>query len=1015
MQYIDALTNTFTWVKNLFLYDSEDSARDLKVADLFEPIENGLAVKPPFIDSAESWNSATQGVLGDLFGMYNHTDRLDAYYETFNNQLNTRMLRARESFQQAYSEFLMIKSIQDVGGNSITLKGGLLENVDTNPALYRTYDLMKLNPFEGTYTLKDTGYFSAIRSKAGSLAKFYVEHSTLPIMEEEGKYEYVTDGLKRTHWLGKTWAKSLVRSTAEDLTWAPADHREGFCVMGTMKLERPIVMSEITINPSLESPAIISRISWTPFSISDFLAQTFEGGSGWASSNPSWSLTGSGTTISETEGVDNSGAAKIVVSSNFTQQYLSHTFRVADAYAASIATVTGQSGSGQLTDTRLEVAYRVKGTGTPIQGRVEWLNSSGTVIATEIQRSYSSGIYTTYSFSAYRPDNAVSGRISIGFIEEIDRGATLYVDYVQAWMGEKIWNPDYTIFKETTLTLPFRVMATRVSVVMSQKNPIRELEKEEFLRYSVGFREVDLLYREYVPRGAIVSKTFKTRKEIRKFWLTAELANSNKNGLSFIVYPYADDRSYQVNVAPHIIYSKGLDTDLTTELGETFEVYTTEEWENDYVTSDNSVNLVILDPIQKTDIFDGTDREGKVQLTAPMHFRRYPFNTVIDFLDNYGYDPLYDPNAQTVFGVASGASGVLEDLLLGEISATEVLASSLISIAGYRPISVTIDTDRYTANPDLSGIPRAKYVKTRTLEALATTSVVRETTSTDSQPIGYSEWLSKTTLQDLVSFGFLKSLVTRTGWPFDRSNLPFRLPAGNNMQTTIQQCIGVDPRAANETKLKSWYDQLYANGQLSSAISQTTTVTETNSSQDAFKTKFAPIISGPNGTALKVYQSDQSTLIPPSQYTVNTNSGTIILNTPATGIYATYSYVIDPKNKAESEDFETADNPEFSGYLTRNMTDYETGVIPTLRAFQPDPIRNDYYPVIEYYVTPDSQIVFSRDFFKYGDQPATIKVKYESLNIQPKFSVYGVRVTSPTQSPSLKSITFNFKETGATL
>lgn len=1016
MQYIDALTNTFNWVKNLFLYESESTARDLQVSDLFDPIESNLSVKPPFIDSAESWNSATRGALGDLHGMYRHTDRLDSYYETFNNQLNSRMLRAREAFQQAYSEFLMIKSIQDIGGTSITLKGGLLDNIDTNPLLYKTYDLMNLNPFEGTFSLKDTGFFSAIRSKSGSLARFEVEHSTLPIMEEDGEYGYVTDGLKRTHWFAKTWTPSMVVNTSPDLTWIPSDHREGFCVMGTLKLDRPIVMSEININPSLESPAIISRISWTPFGLTDFASQEFEGGTGWAASNPNWTLVGSGATIQEDEGVDGEGAAKLVSSTAFAKQYVSYVFRATEAYATSTSTVTGQGGSGELINNRLEVAFRIKGTGSKSLGQVEWLDSSGNVISTDFYRAYTSGIYTTYSFSSYRPDSAVSGRISIGFLEELDRASTMYIDSIQAWMGEKVWDPDYTIFKETTLTLPTRVRATRVSVVMSQKNPTRELGERELLRYSLGYREIDLLYREYVPRGAVISKTFKTTKEIRKFWLTSELANTNKNGLSYIVYPYSNDLSYQVNVSPHYIYSKGLDTQLTTELGETFEVYTTEEWENGFVTSDNSVNLVILDPIQKADAFEGTDREGEIQLTTPIHFRRHPYEQIRNFLDSYGVNEIYDPNVQTVFGIASGASAVLEDVLLGDTPINTVLASSLTSRSGYRPISITVSTDRWTANPDISGKPIGKYVKTQTLEELATTSVVRETVSTNYEPIGYSEWLSKTTLSDLVSYGFLKSLVTRTGWPFDRSNLPFRLPAGNNMETTIQQCIAVDQRAVNESRLKSWYDQLYANNQLPSALSQKTTTTETNSSQGAYKTKFFPIISGPNGTALKVYESDQTTLINPSQYSINTLSGTIVFNSTVSGsIYATYSYVSDPKNKSEAEYFETLPNPEYSGYLTRNMTDYESGIIPTLRPFQPDQTRADYYPVLEYYVTPDSKIIFSREFFKFGDQPARIRVEYETLNIQPKFAVYGVRVTSPTQSPRIKSISFNFKEAGATI
>lgn len=1023
MQYIDALTNTFNWVKNLFLYEGQDPQQKIKVSDLFEPISSNLSVLPPRIDSAESWNSATQGMISDLYGMYSHTDRLDSYYETFNLQLASRLSKAKRSFQQSYSEFLTIKSIQDLGGTSVTLKGGLLDNIDTEPSLYKTYDIMNLLPAEGVFKLKDTGVFSAIRSKGGSLASFMVEHTTLSIMEEEGDYHNVTDGLTRTYWMGKSWSNSHIINNHPGITWTPSNHKEGLAIMGTLKLERPIVLSELTLYPALETPAIISRISWTPFNMLDFISQNFNSGSGWATSDPTWSITGSSVTFSASEGIDGGNAVKFTTQTNFRQQYITKIFRVSDAFAASTVNVTGEVGSGDLDDHRLEIAYNIKGTGIPGQALVEWLDTTGNVISQDIFRSYSSEIYTTYSFSSYRPENAVSGRVSLGVIEEPYDSGEIFMDFIQGWMGEKIWDPGYTIFKDTTLTLPSRVMATRVSVVVNQKNPIREVRDQDSLRYSIGFREIDVLYREYIPRGAVVSKTFKPRKEIRKFWLNTELENSSTNGLSFIVYPYSDDLSYQVQAAPYVVFSKGLDTNTTVSAGETFEIYTTEEWENNFITSNSSTNLVILDPITKHDIFDGTTRDAKVLLTSPIHFRRHPFKIVTDFLESYGLEQDYDPNVQTVYGISSGATGVLDDLLLGNTSALSVLASSLTTIPGYIPIKVTVETDRFKAYPDLSGKPGDQIVRTQTLELLQPTIVSTETTSTNKDPIGFDEWISRTTLADLLAYGLLKPANPRLGgpWPFSLIGVPFKLPgtssiaAGDAMQTTIQACINIAPRFAEMAQIRSWYNRLYADNKLPASSSTTITTTETNDSQDAYKTKFAPIITGPDGTAFILYENDQTTVISPSSYSINARTGVVILNTPATGIYATYSYVVDPKNKASTESLDDLSNPEYSGFITRNMTNYTTGETPELRTFQPDKTRSDYYPVIEYYVNPNSEVILSREFFKFGDQPAKITVDYESLNIQPKFGVYAVRITSPTQSPIIKSLSFQFKEAGATI
>jgi hypothetical protein len=66
-------------------------------------------------------------------------------------------------------------------------------------------------------------------------------------------------------------------------------------------------------------------------------------------------------------------------------------------------------------------------------------------------------------------------------------------------------------------------------------------------------------------------------------------------------------------------------------------------------------------------------------------------------------------------------------------------------------------------------------------------------------------------------------------------------------------------------------------------------------------------------------------------------------------------------------------------------------------------------------VSPNSELVFSREFFKYGDVPVIIEVEYESLNLTPRFAVYAVRDTSPTKTPMVKSMGFGYRSAGASL
>lgn len=159
---------------------------------------------------------------------------------------------------------------------------------------------------------------------------------------------------------------------------------------------------------------------------------------------------------------------------------------------------------------------------------------------------------------------------------------------------------------------------------------------------------------------------------------------------------------------------------------------------------------------------------------------------------------------------------------------------------------------------------------------------------------------------------------------------------------------------------------------------------------------------------------------------VNAEMGVIRVMTPPPSGYphvvADYKYVVvNPQEGRFSEVFgyvsaasgnlqDEAVAPARGTIITRNMTDYVSRKTPVLTPPNLDRLSEDYYPVIEYYVTTDGEVVFARDFFKYGDIPAKIKVEYETLDVLPRLLVSVTRSGSPHATPSLSWVAMRVRE-----
>lgn len=1062
LSYTDSLIKGFDWAKNAYQF-SIGLSSDIKVPTdaqaLAKPIAPKIKTSNSGIWTALDWNNSTVNQLSNLAAIYHVTDQLQSYHVSVRTTLNTRINENKKRIDDLQRKLKSVKTVaKGTSLTSVTIRGGNPDMIETDPKFYTQFGRMAQDPGEDIFRLADTGIFSSIRTKGGSLATIVLERSTLPIMEEVGSLADISDGSKTTYWAGFTYSPAPVRVSNKEIPWLNEDYQDGQAAMFTYLLEKPVIFGEVFIDPLASEHQDLVSVHWTPYEFMNAYADAYfaSGAVDWTFSTDTGLVTGLGSgggNAIQTRGYQ-------VSQSNYSMGKASYLFALAAAYNRTASASFAQTGSGYLVDQRVQVDFRMKGPGCKAGCRIVWLDNNGYEIGFSLREIYSEGFYKLYSMSEYAPAAAVSGRIELGIFSPTEN-SYVYFDYINLFVGEKVWDANRTINKTTTLQLPNRSVSNRVSFVVVQRNPRRKMlaidnlkspqldlgnkeiagslqekvfdlvqkassqgTKRQVFSYGLGFRELDVRYREFIPRGAVFSKPIVCPREIRKVWLTAELEGDSLNSLNFVIYPYADDLSKLIQAAPFIVGSQ-LDGRATTysEDGDVFDIFTNEEWEAGFTNSPTVSNRVLVDPVKRFDSFEGTTREGKVALKAPLHIRRVKLQTIQEFLKTNGvYSFQFDPNASVVYGITADSTWLdylRQNSISQGASALSPPASLVVTTAGYIPIKVTVRSDRYTAYPDLYGKPVGSLVNTASGELLIPAQQTTTDVTTKYQNIGFDEWLSTTKVAK-----FNELWKARYGDTTGPNQLFPSYPGIESV--TLKQVVENNAGSIGglRASLKQWYDYLASNNQLDKAQNRVVTTALTTSKDMVYKTEYQPIVSGRSGTFLTLYYISNNTkvFIDRDKYTVVPEIGLITLtgvtlsNIPSGAVlYADYTYFNNPKNQLKFNADVSSMLPGFDGIITRNMTDYETGSVPVLRAFDPDPASSTYYPVIEYYVSPNSELVFSREFFKYGDVPAIIEVEYESLNLTPRFAVYAVRDTSPTKTPMVKSMSFGYRSAGASL
>lgn len=1062
LEYTNAFLKAFPWAKaaydfTLGLKSDQDIALDAD--NLTSPILATIDSIPITVYTDTDWNLHSRENVSLLGGLYTTINQGESYLNSLYTKLNTRMAESEKRINHLESILKSVITIQKISSTtSISIGGGDSTWIETDSKFYKNIGPLEKNVDEGCFRLKDTGHFSSIRSLGGFAGEAVIERSLGQIVQS-GTLEAIVDGTRDTFWMGTFYTPAPIRADSTDIPWLPSEYKHGFAFMLTYYLDRPSMASEIFIDPVTTEAFDLVSISWTPLGLSNTITcSTFE------STGACWSFTGNAMRAASI-GIDDSYGLLTYSASGWG----TYTFAV----------------SGDHIGHRAQLVYNMKGAGDCRAGaRLVWLDSSGNVIDYRLMQEYPSGFYIGYRLVDIVPPLAVSGRVDLGIFSPTTNASAMF-DEVSLLLGEQSWYPSVPINKPTTISLPRIVLSGRYSFVFAQRNPRREVlvksstdipgfapltsrelnsalqtsfnDIAEDLRdpgpgntvfaYKVGLKELDLRYREYIPRGQLVSLPIKTQREVRRLWVTTELGKHHTFGSAFYIYPFQDDPDNRVAVTPFRVGDINSDEMSQTSQGDILNVYTQEEVDREWNADSN---YITINPKHRLETFDGTDREGKLRTATALHLRLPLVNDISDWLDSNAIWPTsFDPNAETLYGFSD--TTIKDSIRTGDIPSVGL--DDLESRGGYIPVKVTVKTDRWVAHPDTFGRPDKSRIRSVAGEILAPASTTESVTDTSAEIQGFDAWLTAVTLDSLVAqlngngkkHPFMA--IGLGGFSFqdsDRSKTLKQLLDESDdigkQDNNAYKALHRRSKKRLNARLKHIYEKLRGQGKITEVAPSLGVTTTSIENGDTFATRFKPIVTGPSGSFIRLWWYDEinQLVLPMSQKDykiVNPNLGVVAIQTssPGTGYinvmadykYIGYSTTEDHFSSVLSyvsvgasgiEAITGGFRPNTRAYpITRNMTDYVTGKVPELTPPNFDRTSRNYYPIIEYYVNSGGEIVFAREFFKYGDQPASVLVEYDTLGISPRVGVSLTRGGSPSVSATVYSLSLKTKERSSSL
>lgn len=354
-------------------------------------------------------------------------------------------------------------------------------------------------------------------------------------------------------------------------------------------------------------------------------------------------------------------------------------------------------------------------------------------------------------------------------------------------------------------------------------------------------------------------------------------------------------------------------------------VYFTAEGEAQKPTSNDTANIMTVGVREKTVSSVGSNRYGKVILDS------YPY---------VNYEKIYSLNST----LTSGDGNLYNSYDPNAISPVYVASDSKLSVAsGYTPVQVTLTFSDQTVVPDVVG--KSSYTKYTRITGEALTATSENVTVTD---------LTESTASDGTTS---TAQTTRTVRSY-KLNSPVCWISGVGARISLYWY-------SIEDKTKTIIDSSYVSLRWDKNVASTTNASYATMSRSI---NYAD--------TLELTISD-TTYTDTTKYTLMADYYTETSARPSASNYDT-AYDAD----------ETVSTIGVQAYpVTRNVTDYVGGATPTLRKGVFDRTDSSYYPVYEYYVDEYGAVVFANDLFSYGDDPPTIEISYQTLDINPRFLI----------------------------
>jgi len=929
-----------------------------------------ISIQTEDLNDPNNWNKRTQNLTASLFGIFKQIDHSQNLLIQTRNTLFSKLDLLEGALVHLNKDSESFFSERSTVYNKVYTPLDLpnFEKIPLYPkAVYDSREKAISGSKAGSFSLnKNEGYFGG---------KVKVERWTGNLTEKSP--EAIVDSNLSTSWSTSILSKSPIKTSTSGDPWVREYFDNKATVLLTFDLSRPTSFNAVLINSLL--PVSLEKISWRNSQTPQCLTNSDLAASG------SWTATN--FTISGGKATLTGGSASL------TQTVDLLSSAVQGAFSANPV---------DLTSSRVEVIINTKGSLlSPFKVNFNWKDSSGITIREHSEKITATGGWSDSTIIDFVPEGAEDLDLSITYDPSVSSTESLEISSFEAYIGESSYEVSVNIEGSKTVSLPHTITTDRISVILSKEfgeisyytppqitNPSgslpsfflndvkNKIQEGSYLEYKFSLQEIDFLYDQYLPECGFYTSEIRPDKEIRSIAFKIEGENLGQGAVNTTIYPVHEDYN--------------IFRSFTSDSG-SFRIITTEEEEAGWNSVDSS-DIVIVKPQKITEEFNGTDLFGRIQLEYAPHVSKVKVKKIKDWVGvHYIYKIPFNPNIKKYFGLKSASLADLPELQTKGVLSVEQLEADLEICDGYMPVEVTVENEHFTAVPDTLGPPNSFSNNVIIGEELTNISFEVSKKIKQNSAITFDEWSGAITLRNYLSISQYRDTISK--------NL-----SAESLDLSIKKAIEGGLLGGLKDLIKNDFDK--------NLSGKDGDVTETITAvQSAFKTLYFPLMEGEESIQISVTNNSTSAtrILEPGEYQVYYEIGVIkltISNLPGDySVFANYK----PKNTmgrfVNSGWFKLDDGTVFGSNvkfpLTRNVTDYETWEELELRPLNLDQNSPNYYPILEYRVKPNGELIFSRELSPFSSYSSKISVSYDTLKQK---AVSKIILNSEDLPPKITSI-----------